>query len=223
MLYETDEGSRQEFLRLLAEQGEEPAFLRRARGLTAALDNLDRKIERERLAMLHGPRLHLRKLAAIINQDWSKLTPHLRAPACIEHFPIWFEQWNRDMPVPEWAGKNLFATSVLRTLRDLNASIETFNKAWIQPLARKNLFQRTPKPERTAKLAVLVLVDQLVRLRFANLKTVQSACFFQRLKPTNSATGFHAICQSNLLRVLARFLEGFDFRADCFLRRWLHQ
>ena len=139
MLYETDEGSRQEFLRLLAEQGEEPAFLRRARGLTAALENLDRKLTRERLAMLHGPRLHLRTIAVAVHQDWTKLKPYLRNPARAVDFEFWFEQWNRDMPVPDWAGKHRLVKNLNRPLRDLNASIQRFNKDWIPFLIRYDL------------------------------------------------------------------------------------
>ena len=72
------EGSRSEFLKLLAECGEEPAFLARARRLQIALDAMLRACETKRDEMLKWPKFHLSMLARQIRNDWSRLESILR-------------------------------------------------------------------------------------------------------------------------------------------------
>ena len=77
------EGSRGEFLKLLAEFGEEPAFLARARAPQIALDALLQACETKRNDLLKWPNLHLAVLAQQIGRDWSRLGPFLVDPASV--------------------------------------------------------------------------------------------------------------------------------------------
>ena len=67
------EGSRSEFLKFLAEFGEEPAFIARARAPQIALESLLQGCEAKRDEMLKWPKHHLSALANHIGGQWSRL------------------------------------------------------------------------------------------------------------------------------------------------------
>ena len=74
------EGSRTEFLKLLAEFGEEPSFIARARAPQIALESLLQACEAKRDEMLKWPKHHLSALANQIGGQWSRLGCLLEVP-----------------------------------------------------------------------------------------------------------------------------------------------
>ncbi|QDV87094.1 hypothetical protein [Planctomycetes bacterium TBK1r] len=124
------EGSRAEFLQMLAEQGEEPAFITRHRRLDAAMEQLRWACRTHRQTLLRGPRLHLRKIASMIRGDWSKLSPCLASPSQWRVFASLHEEWNRNSPTPAWANQGLWFDRLDRPLRELRRSVDRFNRDW---------------------------------------------------------------------------------------------
>lgn len=139
MLYEDEQGSRQEFLRLLAEQGEEPAFVTRRRRLDAELEQLRWTCQTQRRELLHGPRLHLRKLASILRGHWKGLSHYLAQSDDWRTFQSLHETWNQDSPPPPWSDQSGWWESPARPLRDLHRSVERFNRSWNSYLAKFDL------------------------------------------------------------------------------------
>ena len=133
MLYEDYEGSRAEFLKLLAERGEEPAFLRRSRGVDSAISQLERECLACRKDMLRGPRLHLRKLAVLLHSNWKGLTPYLVDGARWVVFEQLFAECNGQKELPSWS-QAAWGGSIKVTLREVYHSVARFNQAWQQYL-----------------------------------------------------------------------------------------
>jgi hypothetical protein len=67
------QGSRGEFLKSLAELGEDPAFIRRAQSVEVAWSQLRAQCKAQREMMLRWPWMHLSILAARLNDNWSPL------------------------------------------------------------------------------------------------------------------------------------------------------
>lgn len=130
MLYEDFEGSRGEFLKLLAEQGEEPAFVRRSRGLEATLEGLRRECQNQRRVMLHGPRLHLRMISGTLDGQWQRVGEFLKNPAQWQVFEKLMEDWNQDSPQPKWSGVGQIHQIGTRSMREFYQSVERFNAMW---------------------------------------------------------------------------------------------
>ena len=74
------EGSRSEFLKLLAEMGEEPAFIARPLAPGDALEALLQACEAKRNELLKWPKFHLAALAQRVRGDWSRLGSLLAGP-----------------------------------------------------------------------------------------------------------------------------------------------
>ncbi|MCA8989016.1 MAG: hypothetical protein KDA78_15330 [Planctomycetaceae bacterium] len=75
MLYE--EGSRAEFLKILAEMGEEPAFIERARRTESSLELLMQRCQSEREEALIWPRRHFHVLRVRCAGNWSRFNKHV--------------------------------------------------------------------------------------------------------------------------------------------------
>src|SRR5262245_59202484 len=78
------EGSRSEFLKLLAEFGEEPSFIARARAPQIALETLLEACEAKRGEMLKWPKHHLSALANHIGGQWFRLGCLLAVPESVK-------------------------------------------------------------------------------------------------------------------------------------------
>ena len=94
------EGSRSEFLKLLAEFGEEPAFLARARAPQIALDALLHACEAKRDEMLKWPKLHLSRLAHQVRKDWSRLGSLFAVPESVAMLEALHASMPANAPVP---------------------------------------------------------------------------------------------------------------------------
>jgi hypothetical protein len=96
------EGSRSEFLKLLAECGEEPAFIARAQAPLSALEALLGACEAKRQELLEWPSLHLATLAHQIRNDWSRLRLWLAVPEAVNIL----EKLHTDLPSSQPAKPN---------------------------------------------------------------------------------------------------------------------
>jgi hypothetical protein len=123
------EGSRGEFLKLLAECGEEPAFIARARAPQVALDALlnDCKLKYEE--MLKWPAFHLSVLAHRVGKDWSRLGRLLANPESVSLLAT----LHANLPSNLSAQAN-WLTSDRSALRRFLESAERFNRNWLAHL-----------------------------------------------------------------------------------------
>jgi hypothetical protein len=119
------EGSRNEFWHFMAEFGEEPSFIARARAPEVALDELLNRCAVHREERLAGPRLHWPALMQQIGGDWSRLAPHLSGPDDIGLLAELDLQLGQHKSVqPDW----LTTDKIL--LRRFLASAHRFNRTW---------------------------------------------------------------------------------------------
>jgi hypothetical protein len=136
------EGSRNEFWHFMAEFGEEPAFLARARAPQLALDELLRRCVAQRDELLAGPRLHWSALVKQIGGDWSRLVPFLSGPDDIALLAELDTQLApRKNLQPDW----LATDKVL--LRRFLTSAQRFNRIWTRWLEDLDL-EEVNRPRR---------------------------------------------------------------------------
>ena len=119
------EGSRSEFLKLLAEFGEEPAFIARARAPQIALDALLHACDAKRDEMLEWPKFHLSMLAHQIGRDWSRLGSLLAVPESV----TMLEALHTNLPTKKPVQTNWLASDEA-ALRCFLESAERFNRNW---------------------------------------------------------------------------------------------
>ena len=128
------EGSRAEFLKLLVEMGEEPAFIGRAMAPRHALERLLESCEMQREEMLKWPRYHFSILHHRISGNWARLQTYLN---CKDAKAL-FDDLARQIAVMNAARSPLIATE--RTLlRRFVDSGRRFNDAWRRYLAGTGL------------------------------------------------------------------------------------
>src|SRR5262245_24501419 len=118
------EGSRIEFLKLLAEFGEEPAFLERARAPQGALDVLVQACETKRDELLKWPRFHLSVLAQQIQNEWSRLGSLLAATESVAMLETLHASMQLSSP-----GQTGWFESDRAALRRFLESADRFNRA----------------------------------------------------------------------------------------------
>jgi hypothetical protein len=120
-----NEGSRSEFLKLLAEFGEEPAFIARARAPQIALDALLNTCQAKRVEMLEWPKIHLTALAQQIRGDWSRLALLLELSQSVDMLAA----LHTSMPAGKPVAANWPASDKAALVRYLE-SAERFNRHW---------------------------------------------------------------------------------------------
>jgi hypothetical protein len=126
--YHDYEGSRGEFLKMLLEQGEEPSFLRRAREVHDAWEELLKRCLSHREEKLRLPRMHLGNLSRQVNGDWSRLATYLADESQVSVFANLYEQWKRRLPA---VIKSSSPWSTLHSsLIGFADSVDRFNHAW---------------------------------------------------------------------------------------------
>jgi len=119
------EGSRSEFLKLLAEFGEEPAFIARARAPQIALEALLHACEAKREEMLKWPKFHLSRLAHQVRNDWSRLSSLFTVPESV----AMLEALHARMPTNVAVQAN-WLVSDQAALGHFLESAERFNRHW---------------------------------------------------------------------------------------------
>ncbi len=120
------EGSRSEFLKVLAELGEELAFIGRGNAPQIALDALLQNCAVYREEQLKWPRRHFATLQQRILCDWSRIKPYLVSQEEIGLFPVLQSQ----IAPSERTQTFSFLTTNRRVLRQFCESAERFNRVW---------------------------------------------------------------------------------------------
>jgi hypothetical protein len=128
------EGSRQEFLAILAELGEEPAFVSRARAPEQALDQLLKTCDTHREQLLQWPRRHFTVLRDRIRSDWNRVLRFVQE----NNASSIFDQLGLQLPVLAPYDQPLFATDryLLQTFLE---SAGRFNRQWGRFLEQADL------------------------------------------------------------------------------------
>jgi hypothetical protein len=119
------EGSRSEFLKLLAEFGEEPAFISRAKAAQYAFEALLAGCTAKREELLEWPYRRLEHLARLIDKNWQRLTPLLAKPEAVAELQALHSQ----MSFNSYVHSSWFATEK-GALREYMESADRFNRAW---------------------------------------------------------------------------------------------
>ena len=119
------EGSRNEFLKLLAEFGEEPAFIARAKAPQVALESLLHHCDAKREEMLEWPYRQLSNMAQHIGGNWLHIAHLLAQPECVDEL----EALHAQVPSNGSAHSGWFATNK-SCLRQYLESAGRFNRRW---------------------------------------------------------------------------------------------
>lgn len=120
------EGSRSEFLRILAEMGEEPAFINRSKAPETALKALLKSSEVDYDELLKWPRRHFASFVARVAGDWARVQRWLAGPEEIQHF-VTLESL---LSPKEQQKLPLFATDRGLLKQFLDSAIR-FNESWL--------------------------------------------------------------------------------------------
>lgn len=120
------EGTRGEFLKILAEMGEEPAFISRGNAPQIALDDLLNVCTAHRQEQLKWPRRHFTTLRRRVSGDWSRLKSYLADQKGVDLLLALEGQLASDERDYSW----FFLTTDKRALRQFYESAERFNKHW---------------------------------------------------------------------------------------------
>ncbi len=119
------EGSRSEFLRLLAEMGEEPAFLARARAPQIALDALLHACDAKRRQLLEWPTFRLAALERQVDGTWARLSGLVTPPDSVALLETLHANLRTEKAVPtNWLASDRSA------LRQFLQSANRFNRKW---------------------------------------------------------------------------------------------
>ena len=120
------EGSRSEFLKILAEMGEEPAFINRARAPQIALDGLLKSCSVHRDERLEWTRRHFAALCLRTAGEWSRLQRYLATKDDVNLFAALECQL---APIGNAAPSVLASDQAL--LRQFIESAARFNQGWL--------------------------------------------------------------------------------------------
>lgn len=122
------EGSRAEFMKMLAEHDGPPAYLLRAQRVEEAWANIIRNCEREKDSMLDMCRTRLAQLGAIIDHRWDSVRCLVKNDCYDQYLEDLFQQWQPTLRVP------LQPSTSLRQHRtavsEMAASFARFNRRW---------------------------------------------------------------------------------------------
>lgn len=119
------EGSRSEFLKILTEMGEEPAFLERARAPEVALTAMVTRCEKRYEELRLWPRRHYTAVRRRVRDDWSRLSPLTTSDTP----DLIFKKLADQLPVVDDVRPPIF-TTLGRLLGAFIVSARRFNTAW---------------------------------------------------------------------------------------------
>jgi hypothetical protein len=173
------EGSRTEFLKLLVQFGEEPAFITRARAPQTALDALLHACEAKREEMLKWPKFHLSLLAHQIHNDWSRLSSLFAAPESA----TMLETLHASMHISPPAQAN-WLVSDSAALRRFLESADRFNRSWRAYIDGLDL-EPVNKPRRDFNQFYVLEKDcafgsERITEGFEPLRMIDSGCLYER-------------------------------------------
>lgn len=119
------DGSRGEFLKILAEFGEEPAFIARGLAPQIALDEFVRSCRTHRDEMLVWPKRHYAELDCRVGGEWIRLERSFASKGEIGKLELLHDELSSDRP----SSSNVFQTNG-SALRQFIQSAHKFNKNW---------------------------------------------------------------------------------------------
>ena len=135
-MIEEFEGSRAEFLQMLAEQDSPPAYLVRAQRVESVWQNLLSECRAEQYSLLEMPRTRLAQVAHLVDHRWPALASHVgneMAGYLAELFEAWQPQLRAPLPPTQSSHK------IRRALKDLKLSFTRFNGRWAKFIAEVDL------------------------------------------------------------------------------------
>lgn len=135
-MIEDYEGSRNEFLRMLAENDSPPAYVLRAQRVESVWQNLIAEAHKEYAKLQDMPRTRLAQLAHLIDHNWATLTAYV-ATEDADALERLHDDWQ-----PKLLGELLPTTSrrqIQRSINDLRSSFERFNRRWQQKVDKLDL------------------------------------------------------------------------------------
>jgi hypothetical protein len=169
------EGSRGEFLKCLAELGEDPAFIRRAQRVDEAWIQLCEECKSQRELMLRWPWMHLSILADRLKHNWSPLARYLADEGQVTYFEDLYNdrkrlQESKNVSANSWS-------SIRRLLRNFVDSVARFNETWnkfLQELSLEevNRLRREYNQFYSVEKACAFDCEDIERLGFAPLDPV---------------------------------------------------
>ena len=131
------EGSRAEFMKMLAEHDGPPAYILRAQRVEQAWESLIRKCQNDQRELLEMPRTRLAQVAALIDHDWTKVDAFVEENEFGPYLRGLHADWHPELRI------QIDATTSLRkiraSLRDLANSFSRFNRRWDKRLSEINL------------------------------------------------------------------------------------
>jgi hypothetical protein len=131
------QGPRGDFLKCLAELGEDPAFIRRAQRVDEAWAQLLELCRTQRAVILRWPWMHLCILADRVKHNWSLLARYLADESQVTHFEDLYKEWKGYLESKTISANSWFSTR--RILEDFVTSTERFDSAWNKFLVDVNL------------------------------------------------------------------------------------
>ncbi len=136
-MLEDYEGSRAEFMKMLAEQDGPPAYVLRGQRVEQVWNELLQQCRRDREELLDMPRTRLAQVAALIDQRWSALEAFVANDHAAEYYGGLFAEWQPELRV------QLDATTsdrkIRASLRELAKSFERFNTRWEKHVSKVSL------------------------------------------------------------------------------------
>ena len=127
-MLEDYEGSRTEFMKMLAEHDGPPAYVLRAQRVEEAWESLVRRCQKERAELLDMCKTRLAQLGALVDHRWEAVQGLVRNDRYDLYLSQRFDEWQPKLRVP------LEATDSLRKIRaamkELATSFERFNRRW---------------------------------------------------------------------------------------------
>ena len=130
------EGSRTEFMKMLAEHDSPPAYIVRAQRVEAVWLALLEACRQDREELLELPRMRLAQIAALVDRRWEALASYLHNNGA-DYLRELHQNWQptlRSQLAPSTAPGR-----IRRALSDLRASFARCNRRWEQYVANVNL------------------------------------------------------------------------------------
>lgn len=124
-MIEDFEGSRTEFMKMLAEHDAPPAYIQRAQRVEQIWNEIVNQFRRDVAEWLEMPRVRLAQLAALIGHDWSSLTTYLLEDDAPKYLEDLHDQWKPTLRLPLEATTS--QRRIVSSLKDLIRSFERLN------------------------------------------------------------------------------------------------
>ena len=172
------EGSRQEFLELLASQDEAPAFVRRTEDLEMTRQAVLAACQSARERLLEMPKLRLGQLHAHIQGDWSALENWLVPPDVLAQLRALYDVWQPQLRAPVMPTSS--PDRWKQAYAELDQSFARFNRRWHEFLSEVDLGEINRLRENYNKWYVIEKAcalgsDRLAAIGFRELDPMDAA------------------------------------------------